>query len=144
MKIRLAQIADAPALAAVERTQPRAAAWAENGFKTELAQPCACIWCAEEAGEIIGFIAARVAADTAEILNVAVRADYTHRAVGRALLNEMLADLKRRGAREVSLEVAQDNAAACALYKQAGFAAVNVRKDFYGPRADGWIMRKDL
>ena len=144
MKWRPACAADASALAEVEQMQPLAAGWKESGFKTELAQPCACIWCAEEAGKVIGFAAARFAADTAEILNVAVATSHMRLGVASQLLVQLLNDLKQRGVQQVSLEVAQDNTPACALYKRSGFREINVRKNFYGPKRDAWIMGKKL
>ncbi|MBO7238313.1 MAG: GNAT family N-acetyltransferase [Elusimicrobiaceae bacterium] len=144
MKYRRALVSDAAALAAVERTQPQAAGWGEAGFIGELPQACAVIWCAEENGQVIGFIAARAAADSAEILNVAVQAGQLRRGIAKALLREVLNDLKEQGVRHVTLEVAQDNLPACALYKQAGFAMFNTRKDFYGPGRHAWLLGKEL
>lgn len=144
MKLRLACIKDAVALAKVEQTQSQAAGWGECGFKAELTQTCSCIWCAEEADNIIGFAAARFAVDTAEILNVAVHAQHVHLGIAKQLMEQLLNDLKQRGVKYVSLEVAQDNVPACALYRRVGFAEVNVRKDFYGPQRNGWIMGKAL
>ena len=144
MNLRRATVCDAAALASLEQTQKRAAGWGKGGFETELAQPCALIWCAQTEKELIGFVAARFAADTAEILNVAVRPDYMRRGIARALLSKTLADLKQRGIVQVSLEVGQDNRAACGLYQQAEFAVLNMRKDFYGPGKNAWIMGKNL
>ena len=144
MKWRRATVADADALASVEATQKQAAGWKKNGFETELAQPCSLIWCAEVEKGLTGFVATRFAADTAEILNVAVHPNCVRQGIARALLSQTLTDLKQRGIVQVNLEVAQDNRAACALYQQAGFKMVNVRKDFYGQGKDAWIMEKNL
>ena len=144
MNLRRAVLTDTAALASLEQTQKRAAGWGKGGFETELAQPCALIWCAEKEEKLVGFIAARFAVDTAEILNVAVHPAYVRQGVARALLGQTLADLKQCGIGQVSLEVAQDNCAACALYKQAGFERLNVRKNFYGQGQNAWIMGKKL
>ena len=43
------------------------------------------------------------------------------------------------------LEVRADNAAALALYEQAGFATISLRRRYYQPGdIDAVIMRKDL
>lgn len=144
MNIRPACAADAAALAALARSQPAAANWAEAGFAAEIAQPCAAVWCAEEAGTLVGFVALRAAGGVAEILNVAVRPDCVGKGIGFALLEHALAGLKRTGTLQVSLEVARDNAPARALYAKAGLQALGTRREFYGPGRDALIMGKDL
>lgn len=144
MKMRRALPADAAALAALECRQPRAAGWGEKGFATELAQPCAYIWCAQEQGEILGFLALRCAAGCAEILNVAVAPHRTRQGIGRALLRQAFAALRAQAAEQVSLEVAQDNVPAQALYARAGLKPLGRRKDFYGSGCDGLVMGMNL
>lgn len=144
MKIRRAVLADAQALAAIEQTQPHAAGWGKNGFVSELKLDFSIIFCAQEEAEIMGFIAVRFAADNAEILNVAVRAGRERRGIGGQLLQQTLDALKKAGVRRVSLEVAQDNSAACALYEKAGLKRLGERKDFYGPGRPAWILGKQL
>ncbi len=141
MNIRLAVRTDALALAALEQRQPRAAGWGENGFRTELEQPAARIWCAED-GPIVGFVAVRLVAGQCEILNVAVDPQHTKQGIGYALLQRALADLQACGTEQVSLEAAQDNTAANALYMKAGFEVWGQRKDFYGQGKDAWIWGK--
>ena len=144
MIFRRAVLSDAAALAAAEQTQPCAAGWGESGFISELKLDCALIFCALEGAEVVGFVASRFTADTAEILNVAVRTPWQRRGVGRQLLMQSLTELKNGGVRQVSLEVAQDNAAACGLYEQAGLKRLGERKDFYGAGKSAWIVGKQL
>lgn len=144
MKIRRAVLTDAPALAAVEQTQPQAAGWGEAGFVSELKLKFSAVLCAQQEQEIVGFIAWRAAADSAEILNVAVRSDCVRRGIGQQLVAQALHELQKAGVRYVSLEVAQANAAACALYAKAAMKQLNERKDFYGPGRSAWILGKQL
>ncbi len=144
MKLRLARQTDAASLARVEQTRPQAAGWGESGFAGELGQPCARIWCACEENEIIGFVALRAAAGFCEILNVAVLPAYAGKGVGYRLLAHSLEELKKQGACRVTLEVAQDNKPACALYKKAGFVPLGLRKDFYGAGRNALILGTDV
>lgn len=144
MNIRRAISSDAAALAAIEKTQPRAARWGEKGFAAELEQSYATIWCVEIAGEMAGFIAVRAVIDSAEILNVAVHSQYVRKGLGTALMTFVLKELTSQGVCSVSLEVAQDNQPALALYTKAGFVKCNVRRDFYAPGQNGWVLRKEL
>ena len=144
MILRRAMPADVSALARVESTRPQAAGWGRSGFESELAQPCAQIWCACEEEKIIGFAALRAAAGNAEVLNVAVLPDCGGKGVGFALLSHVLEELKKSGSWRISLEAAQDNGPALALYRKAGFTPLGRRKDFYGPGRDAVVLGVEI
>ena len=144
MIVRSAVPADASSLARVESTRPQAAGWRQSGFESELAQPCAQIWCACEDGKIIGFAALRGAAGNAEVLNVAVLPGCAGKGVGFALLSRALEELRKSGSWRVSLEAAQDNGPALALYRKAGFKPFGRRKDFYGPGRDALVLGVEI
>ncbi len=79
-----------------------------------------------------GFVLARVAADEAEILTIAVRPNARRKGLGRALVKAAAAQAKKMGAQAMFLEVGETNAAARALYRSLGFAQAGRRKDYYG------------
>ena len=79
-----------------------------------------------------GFILYSLAADEGEILTVAVSPRLRRRGIGRRLLSGALAELGMHGARRVFLDVDAENRAAVALYEQAGFSRVGLRKGYYG------------
>ena len=82
--------------------------------------------------------------DEAWVNNIAVRRDRQRYGVGRALLDELLAEAQRRGARRIMLEVAADNAPAQKLYASYGFEVVGVRRGYYQPsNTDALVMRRD-
>ncbi len=99
-------------------------------------------------GRLRGFVLARLAADEAEILTIAVEPSARGKGVGRALLAENLRQAARAGARTMFLEVDQDNAPALALYDRLGFVKVAERAGYYrrkdGQRATAVIMLKAL
>jgi [ribosomal protein S18]-alanine N-acetyltransferase len=99
-------------------------------------------------GRLRGFVLARLAADEAEILTIAVEPSARGKGVGRALLAENLRQAARAGARTMFLEVDQDNAPALALYDRLGFVKVGERAGYYrrkdGQRATAVIMLKAL
>lgn len=84
--------------------------------------------------EPAGFALARVVAGEAEILTLGVRPEARRRGLGRRLLDAALAQAARRGADQVFLEVAEDNAEARALYSRAGFTVVGRRPGYYRRR----------
>jgi ribosomal-protein-alanine N-acetyltransferase len=99
-------------------------------------------------GRLRGFVLARLAADEAEILTIAVDPAARGRGVGRALLAENLRQAANAGARAMFLEVDSDNAAALALYRRLGFVKVGERAGYYrrqdGARATAVVMRRAL
>lgn len=143
MLISPARLTQAKQLAEVEKTQPSASGWGENGFKGELELSCAVILTAVEGESVLGFICARYAGDAAEIVNFAVRASHTRHGMGRKLLAALLAHLKSLGVHSVTLEVNEQNVPAIHLYTQAGFNVLNKRKEFYGGQ-DALLMGKTL
>jgi len=91
--------------------------------------------------EPLGFVLARVAAGEAEILTLAVRPDARRNGVGRALLGAVRDGAAARGASALFLEVAEGNAAARALYREAGAAEVGRRRRYYADGADALVLR---
>ena len=91
---------------------------------------------------------ARAAGDESELLTLGVGAQARRRGLGRALLDAAMADAAESGAVAMILEVADDNAAARALYEAAGFHRIGGRPFYYrrpyGATADAIIMRRAL
>ncbi len=80
----------------------------------------------------------------ADLQTIAVAPRAQGRGLGRELLAAAVAEARRRGCRQVMLEVAHDNETAIALYTRAGFESLGRRRDYYGPGRDALIMRLRL
>jgi ribosomal-protein-alanine N-acetyltransferase len=95
-----------------------------------------------------GFILARIAADEAEILTLAVVPECRRSGIGRALVRQAAAHAEKLGARALFLEVDAANAGAIALYASLGFGTVGLRPGYYrtpsGRDVDGLTMRATL
>ena len=95
-----------------------------------------------------GFILMRAVADEAEILTLAVRPAARRRGEGGRLVGEGVLAAAAGGAARVFLEVAEDNAAARALYAGAGFAEAGRRPGYYagadGGRRDALLLVLNL
>ncbi len=99
---------------------------------------------AEQEDRAAGFILYSLAADEGEILTVAVLPERRRRGIGRRLLGAAMAELGMRGVQRIFLDVDARNHAAVALYRQAGFARVGLRKGYYrqpdGSRRDALML----
>ena len=95
--------------------------------------------------EIVGWAGLMVIAETAQILTIGVVPASQGRGIGQALLEELLAEARRRGATEVVLEVRVDNAAARRLYERNRFLPLRVRRGYYDlGRVDALEMKREL
>ncbi|SFK15438.1 GNAT family N-acetyltransferase [Falsiroseomonas stagni] len=91
-----------------------------------------------------GFVLARVAADEAEILTLAVAPSARRQGTGGTLLAAAMAGAVARGAGAMFLEVSDRNTPARALYGAAGFEEVGRRRRYYGDGADALVLRRGL
>ena len=86
-------------------------------------------------------ILARVAADEAEILTLAVHPERRRHGLGSALLGAAVDRAIASGARSMFLEVAVTNKAARALYAAHGFVEAGLRRRYYSDGTDALILR---
>ena len=138
---RPATASDAPALAALHAAAfPPDQAWGAEAIGLMLAMPGAFgLWC-----EGAGLVLARVAAEEAEILTLAVAPAARRQGQGAALLAGAMAAARIRGAEAMFLEVAAGNAAALALYGGFGFTEVGRRRRYYPDGSDALVLRRTL
>jgi [ribosomal protein S18]-alanine N-acetyltransferase len=98
--------------------------------------------------EETGFVLGRAVAGEAELLMLAVRPDSRRLGAGRRLLAAFVVEAAARGAAELHLEVGAGNAAARALYADAGWAETGRRRGYYcdraGKREDAILMSRKL
>ena len=119
---------------------PPAERWGPDAMALQLEQPN-CFGHIDPAG---GFILARIAADEAEILTLAVAPPRRRAGSGLALLSAAITTATRYGAKSIFLEVSLTNIAAQALYTRLGFCQVGRRRHYYPDGGDALVMRRDL
>jgi ribosomal-protein-alanine N-acetyltransferase len=94
-----------------------------------------------------GFALGRAVAGEAELVTIAVDPDARRQGAGRSLLAAFEAGARARGTARAFLEVADDNAAALALYAAAGWTETGRRSGYYARgagRVDAVTMAKRL
>ncbi len=111
--------------------------WDAQAMHTLLEQP-GVFGLIDDAG---GMVLARVVADEAEILTLAVAPPARRQGVGRGLLAAAAGIAAAHGAQTLFLEVADNNAAARALYEREGFRQAGRRRRYYPDGADALVMR---
>ncbi|WP_269515063.1 GNAT family N-acetyltransferase [Brevundimonas subvibrioides] len=119
------------------------APWSVSAFTDLLAQPGVLL----EAGAD-GFVLIRLAADEAEILTLAVRPPARRNGLASRLVEAVSRRAAGMGATRLFLEVAEDNAAARALYDRLGFEPAGRRPRYYarpdGPAVDALLLVLNL
>lgn len=136
-----ATIAHAAILAAVHATAfPPRERWGADAISLQLALPGVFGFLDPRGGMLL----ARVTADEAEILTLAVEPRARRQGVATALLQHALTEARTRGARCMLLEVSVENAAARALYDRTGFVEVGRRPRYYADGSDALVLRAGL
>lgn len=140
MKLRFLGPEEAPALAALHAVAfPPGESWDAAAFRALLGMDGVF-----GLGVEGGLLLARVVADEAEILTLAVAPECRRRGLGDALVETAALHAAALGARRMFLEVGEGNAPALALYRGLGFAAAGRRPDYYGPGRHAALLRRSL
>ena len=95
-----------------------------------------------------GFALGRVAGPEVELLTLAVDPSVRRRGIGWALLTEIEKTARQNHAKQIFLEVSENNGAAITLYHKAGYRKAGLRKDYYkglsGQNVDALVLSRDL
>lgn len=113
-------------------------AWTSSQCAGLLPLPGVWLSVASAAEGVIGFALARLVADEAELLLLAVRRRCQGRGVGKMLLRDFENVAAAAGARRLHLEV-RDGNHAFNMYVDDGFSLVSRRKNYYKGR-DGYYF----
>jgi ribosomal-protein-alanine N-acetyltransferase len=95
--------------------------------------------------EVVGYAGLSVVdREESWVQNIAVRRDAQRLGLGRALLENLLAEAARQGVGKTLLEVAIDNHPAQKLYATYDFEPVGIRRGYYQPsNTDALVMMRD-
>jgi ribosomal-protein-alanine N-acetyltransferase len=96
---------------------------------------------ARRARRIGGYILTCVGSRNTELVSIAVDPVNRLRGLGRAMLDETLAQLRSRRVSAWWLMVATDNEPAIRFYENYGFVRTRQSKGYYGAGRDAWRMR---
>ncbi len=139
-KIRKAKLSDADIISKLEIDIFKNSAWSVNNILYEIRNNSNNIFVVEENNQgIIGYIFIRIIKPEAHILNIAVAKDYRRIGVGTELFEFGIDYIKKKGCKEVFLEVKENNTAAKRLYEKFGFKKIGIRKKYYADNENALI-----
>ena len=119
--------------------------WSEKSFQAEFADDLAYYAVALHEEFVVGYSGFWHIVDEAHITNVAVHPDFRRQGIGCHLVDALLRETVKRGIRDITLEVREDNEPAINLYHQFGFEEKGIRKNYYiKERKNALIMWKHI
>jgi len=93
---------------------------------------------------VTGFCAFWLVFDEIHINNIAIVPELRGRGIGTALLQRVIEEARRLGARRATLEVRASNEGARKLYERLGFYVAATRRNYYShPVEDALILWRD-
>ena len=120
--------------------------WTRGNFRDSLREGYHC-WVVEAGGEIIGYCVMMIAVGEAHLLNLSVAGGWQRRGRGRETLKFVLKLARDFAAHKIFLEVRPTNGAGIALYADAGFSEIAIRRGYYpahAGREDAIVMQLEL
>ncbi len=115
--------------------------WSEEDFLRCLRQRNCIGMVAEQNERVVGFMIYELHKDQLHVLNFAVAPQLRRREVGSQMVEKLISKLSDRRRRRIVLEVRETNLAAQMFFKNLGFRAVSLLRDFYEDTVeDAYVM----
>ena len=116
--------------------------WLEEDFLRCLRQRNCIGMVAEFDERVVGFMVYELHKDQLHVLNFSVRPDVRRRGIGQQMVNKLVGKLSRKGRNRIVLEIRETNLAAQMFFKNLGFRAVSVLRDYYDDTVeDAYVMQ---
>ncbi len=116
--------------------------WPKDYYEYELYRnPFASLYVDEVNGKIAAYADWWIIYDRAEIASIAVAPEFRRQGYARRMMDFIIADARKNGCENVTLEVRVSNIPAQKLYESFGFITVNTRKNYYEDNGeDAYLM----
>lgn len=116
--------------------------WTDEDFIRCLRQRNCIGMVAESEGRVLGFMIYELHNTRIHLLNFAVAAQYRRQGVGSRMVDKLVSKLSHQRRTRIALEVRETNLAAQLFFRQNGFRAVSVLKNFYEDSPeDAYVMQ---
>lgn len=116
--------------------------WSEEDFIRCLRQRNCIGMVAEYDEKVVGFMIYELHRDQLHVLNFSVGADVRRRGVGQQMVTKLLGKLSQQRRNRISLEIRETNLAAQLFFRNLGFQAISVLRDYYDDTVeDAYVMQ---
>lgn len=116
--------------------------WTEEDFIRCLRQRNCIGMVAEYDERVVGFMIYELHKDQLHVLNFAVRPDVRRRGVGDQMVQKLIGKLSQQRRNKVVLEIRETNLAAQVFFRNLGFRATTVLRDYYDDTTeDAYVMQ---
>lgn len=116
--------------------------WFEEDFIRCLRQRNCIGMVAEQGERVVGFMIYELHKTRLHVLNFAVAPEYRRLNVGQQMIDKLVSKLSSQRRTRISLEVRETNLSAQLFFKQNGFRATAVLRDFYDDSTeDAYVMQ---
>jgi ribosomal-protein-alanine N-acetyltransferase len=116
--------------------------WLEDDFIRSLRQRNCIGMVAEHEDRIVGFMIYELHKTRIHVLNFAVASDFQRQGVGSQMLAKLTAKLSSQRRTRIVLEVRETNLSAQLFFRENGFRAVSVLKNYYADSPeDAYLMQ---
>jgi [ribosomal protein S18]-alanine N-acetyltransferase len=116
--------------------------WSEEDFIRCLRQRNCIGMVAEFEEQVVGFMIYELHKTRLHVLNFAVDPNFRRRAVGEAMMGKLVSKLSHQRRNRILLEVRETNLSAQLFFRNIGFRAVSVLRDFYDDTTeDAYLMQ---
>jgi [ribosomal protein S18]-alanine N-acetyltransferase len=119
--------------------------WAEEDFFRCLRQRNCIGMVAESGEELLGFMIYELHRNRLHLLNFAVAEEARRRGIGGQMLDKLINKLSNQRRNRIMLEVRETNLSAQLFFRQRGFKAISVLRDFYDDTTeDAYLMQYSI
>ena len=116
--------------------------WTEEDFVRCLRQRNCIGMVAEHDERVVGFMIYELHKNRLHILNFAVHSEFRRRGVATGMIRKLVGKLSPQRRNRILLEIRETNLAAQLFFREAGFRAISVLREFYEDSPeDAYLMQ---
>jgi len=116
--------------------------WTEEDFIRCLRQRNCIGMVAEYDEKVVGFMIYELHRDQLHVLNFSVGPDVHRRGIGSQMVKKLLGKLSQQRRNQITLEIRETNLAAQVFFRNLGFKAISVLRDYYDDTVeDAYVMQ---
>jgi len=145
IKLRRFSPADLKDVLGIEKISfPRKQVYSKSRFERYFQKCPESFIIAESKKRIAGYTIGKLEKRSAEIISLAVKPGLRQKGIGKKLTNFLISLFRKKGVKEIFLEVRTINKIAISLYRELGFKILKILRNYYRNGDDAYLMRKGI